>query len=309
MYNKNPKIVIVGAGRIAFSLLNSLMKARFSVQSVFSKNIVSAEKLAKKYSINHYSNNLSKVKNDSNLFLLTVPDNQIVSVANDFGKLNINFQNSLFVHFSGSLSSSALGSLKSRGADTASFHIMQSFPTKDFVPLENITAAIETDSDKVEKFLFNIAKKLEMIPFKLYKDDKVNYHLAGVYSSNFFVGNLLGAEKVLQNNKTEFPDFEKLILPIASTTLNNIKSKGLKKSLSGPIQRGELEVIKNHIEKIKNMGNEKFNINGKNIFLLNYICQSITILMMLEKNGIILNENQKTVYKFLGDEFQNLINN
>jgi len=308
LYYKQANIVIIGAGRIATSILNGLINARFNVQSVFSKDINSAEQLVKKFGVNHFSNNLSQVKEDTNLFLLTVPDNQITYVANEIEKLNINFSDSLFVHFSGALSSSVLAKLKNKKADTASFHIMQSFPTKDFVPLENLTAAIETDSKDAEKFLFSLSQKLGMKPFKLFKDDKINYHLAGVYSSNFFVGNLLGAEKVLQENKTNYPNYENLILPIVSTTLNNIKSKGLDNSLSGPIQRGELEVIKKHIEKLKESRQDEFYVAGKNIFLLNYLCQSITILKILKIKKTKLNDKQKKVYNYLVDEFSVLIN-
>ena len=309
MYYKQANIVIIGAGRIAVSILNGLINAQLNIQSVISKKVNSAEQLAKKFSVEHYSNNLSQIKEDANLFLLTVPDNQILSVAVQIEKLNVNFQDSLFVHFSGALSSSILDDLKNKGAATASFHIMQSFPTKNIVKLNNLTVAVETDSEKSEKFLFFLADKLKMNPFKLFKEDKVNYHLSGVYSSNFFVGNLLSANSVIQDNKTDYPNFDELILPIVTTTLNNIKLKGLDGSLSGPIQRGELEVIKKHIEKLKNTDNKKFYIDDKNIFLLNYVCQSITILMMLANNGTELNDNQKKLYNFLINEFQALIKN
>lgn len=309
MYYKQANIVIIGAGRIAVSILNGLINAQLNIQSVISKKVNSAEQLAKKFSVEHYSNNLFQIKEDTNLFLLTVPDNQILSVAVQIEKLNVNFQDSLFVHFSGALSSSILDDLKNKGAATASFHIMQSFPTKNIIELNNLTAAVETDSEKAEKYLFFLADKLKMNPFKLFKEDKVNYHLAGVYSSNFFVGNLLSANSVIQDNKTDYPNFDELILPIVTTTLNNIKLKGLDGSLSGPIQRGELEVIKKHIEKLKNTDNKKFYIDDKNIFLLNYVCQSITILMMLANNGTELNDNQKKLYNFLINEFQALIKN
>ena len=104
-------------------------------------------------------------------------------------------------------------------------------------------------------------------------------------------------------------NFNDLILPIVSTTLNNIKSKGLENSLSGPVQRGELEVIKKHIKKLKESRQDEFYVDGKNIFLLNYICQSITILMLLENRGTKLHKNQKKVYDFLIDEFRTIINN
>jgi len=309
LYVKNPNIVIIGAGRIASSLLNGLIKSNFNVVSVFSKNINSAKLLAEKYSINNYSNNISEINETSNLFLLTVPDNQIELTAQELCKSDINFSDSLFVHFSGALSFSVLDKLKCKNSDTASFHIMQSFPTKDVVPLKGLTASIETDSKKAENFLFSLAEKLEMNAFKLFKEEKVNYHLAGVYSSNFFVGNLLSADNLLKDKKTKFPEFGEMILPIVTTTLNNVKTKGIKKSLSGPMQRGELEVIKKHIKKIKDINSEKFYVDGKNIFLFNYITQSLTVLKLLENDVSGLNDNQKKVYDYLVEEFNFLINN
>ena len=142
MYYKQANIVIIGAGRIAVSILNGLINAQLNIQSVISKKVNSAEQLAKKFSVEHYSNNLFQIKEDTNLFLLTVPDNQILSVAVQIEKLNVNFQDSLFVHFSGALSSSILDDLKNKGAATASFHIMQSFPTKNIIELNNLTSAV-----------------------------------------------------------------------------------------------------------------------------------------------------------------------
>lgn len=307
MYTNKEKIAVIGAGRLAYSLINALVNSNYNIHSVFSKNLKSADKSANKFSIKNFSNDLNDISDEINLFFLTVPDNQIQILAKQIEKLNVNFKGKLFVHFSGALSSDELYVLKENGADTASLHIMQSFPSKEVVPFNNLTAAIETDNKKAENFLFQLAEKIKLKPFKLLKEDKINYHLSGVFSSNLFVGNLFSASEVMNINNSNYPEFDQLNLPIVKTTIDNIEKNGLDNSLSGPLQRGEVEVIKKHIEKLKSKTNKSFNVEGKNIFLLNYICQSITILKILEnkKNGI--DQKQKDILAFLIAEFNKII--
>jgi len=307
LHAEKEKIAIIGAGKIAYSLTNALVKSNFNIQSVFSKNQKSAEDLAEIFGIKNFSNDLNDISEDINIFFLTIPDNQIQNTARQISELKINFNGKLFVHFSGALSSDELEVLKEKGSDTASFHIMQSFPSKRVVNFNNLTAAIESDSKIAEKYLFGLSEKINLKPFQLLKEDKINYHLSGVFSSNLFVGNLFSASEVMNLNNSNYPEFNQLNLPIVKTTIDNIKKNGLDNSLSGPLQRGEVEVIKKHIENLKSKTDNSFNVEGKNIFLLNYICQSITILKMLEnkKNGI--NQNQKDILNLLIVEFNEII--
>jgi len=306
LYNHKEKIAVIGAGRIAYSLTNALVKSNFNIHSVYSLNKKSAKELAEKFGIKNYSNDLNDISEDVNIYFLTVPDNQILNVAFQFEKLDINFNDKLFVHFSGALSSDELNVLKEKRAEIASLHIMQSFPSKEVISFKNLTAAIETNNKKTEKFLFGLAEKIKLKPFKLFKEDKINYHLTGVYSSNFFVGNLFSANEIIDKNNSNYPNFDQLTLPIIKTTLSNIEQNGLDNSLSGPLQRGEVEVIKKHIEKLKASMNKNFNIEGKNIFLLNYICQSITILKILGNKKRGINQSQKNILNLLIDEFNEI---
>jgi predicted dinucleotide-binding enzyme len=74
-------IVIIGAGKLAYSLTNALAKSGYNVQSVISKKLSSSKSLANMFSIPHHSNSLSNIPKEVEIFLLTVPDGEIKKVA------------------------------------------------------------------------------------------------------------------------------------------------------------------------------------------------------------------------------------
>ena len=128
MFSLKSEIVVIGAGRVSYSLVSALVKSGLKVSSIISKRTSSAKALASKFKIKNYSSDFESILPDAKIFFLTVPDNQILSVAKKLSELNLDFRNSLFVHLSGAEDASVLKILQKKKAVVASFHIMQSFP-------------------------------------------------------------------------------------------------------------------------------------------------------------------------------------
>ncbi|MHB1686630.1 MAG: Rossmann-like and DUF2520 domain-containing protein [Ignavibacteriaceae bacterium] len=297
-----PNIAIIGAGKIAFSLTNSLIHSGYKVAIVISKNISSAKKLAGKFQIKPYSDKFQDLPSNCNIFFLCVPDSQLKSVSMQLSEIKLNFPRSLFIQLSGALTTSDLTSLQKKKAMTASFHIMQTFPSKKIISLSKSYAAIETQNDRAEKFLFRLAKKLDLIPFKLESRNKIFYHLAGVYVSNFLVGNIFSSQKLFDRTKSKRINFSNLIMPIVSTTISNVKKFGAEKSLSGPVERGDLQIIKNHISSLKKISNP----SEINIEALNYISQSLSLLTLVKQKNLKLNDRQFQIQKLLLEELKSI---
>ncbi len=114
MLTKQSRIIIIGAGKIAYSLTAALIKSGYNVSSIISKNKTSAEKLAKKFKIPFSSDKIKSLKKESQIFFLTVPDNQIKKTAQRISKLDLDFKNSLFIHVSGALDINELKHLRKR---------------------------------------------------------------------------------------------------------------------------------------------------------------------------------------------------
>ena len=287
MFSLKSEIGIIGAGRVSYSLVNALIKSGFKVSSVISHS-TSAKKLALKFKIKNYSSEVNNLPPDIKVFFLAVPDNQILPVAQEISKLKLNFKNSLFIHLSGAEDISILNILKKEGAHTASFHIMQTFPERKIITLKNSYAAIETNSKKVHDLLFSLAKKINLHPFKISSEKKVLYHLAGVYSSNFLVANQYYTEKLFNEARSGMY-YRKVFTPITEMTLKNIKQDGVLKSVSGPVARGDIKTVKEHL---KTLGNDR-------ILKSNYITQSLTLLELIKKRDKKLSTAHEELRKYL----------
>ena len=297
-YTKN--IAVIGAGKISYSLINALVKNNYNIHIVVSLRLNSAKKLAQKFKIKRYSNKLNDIPAKCSFFLLAVPDNQIKIVADKLSCLKLNFKNSLFVHLSGAHDISLLNSLKNKNAKTASIHIMQTFPTKRIVNIKNSFAAIETINKDIKNFLSGFTKSVGLIPFTLKSEDKALYHAAGVFASNFLVGNLFNSEMLFKESKIDNLNFYEMMRPIIISTLQNTSKDGTVKALSGPVERGDLETVKKHLLSIG--GKKKDNFN--NLSFINYIVQSLSLLNIVENKYGELNEKHKGLKKYLFKELK-----
>jgi predicted short-subunit dehydrogenase-like oxidoreductase (DUF2520 family) len=294
---KYNNVIIIGAGKIAYSIVPALHKAGYIIQSVISRNIYSAKKLAVKSGTRHYTDKLEEINIDKGIILLSVPDNRIETAAEELSRLKLKFNNLIFVHLSGALDISCLDSLKKRKGLTASLHIMQTFPSKKSVSIRGCYAAIETSSKTIEKILFELAKDILLKPFKLRSNAKPFYHLAGVFASNFLAGNLYSAQKAFNKTGNKNVDFYEMISPILYSTLSHIKKSGTVSALSGPVERRDIQTIKKHLSVLKK---DALKTNN-NSLLLNYIAQSLNLIEVAGKKHGNSEDNYNKIRKLLNE--------
>ena len=296
---RKEKIVIIGAGKLAYSLTSALLNANYSIVSVISQKLRSAKSLAQKFSIEHYSNKIQNIPEDVNVFFITVPDGEIKKVANKLSKFKRNFNDCICIHFSGIEDISALEALQKKGCSVGSLHIIRPFPSKNIVEIKNFPASIEAKSKAAISYLNQLCKKLKLNPHKIKSDAKVFHHLAAVHSSNFLVGNLSTAFSLI-NSKNNIP--QTILKQTTQSALNNVFKLGPAKALSGPIDRADFYAIKKHIEAL----NKKIDSlkNSKKLSLLkqSYITQSLSLLEVVKAKYGRLSENHLKIKKFLESE-------
>jgi predicted short-subunit dehydrogenase-like oxidoreductase (DUF2520 family) len=267
-------IALIGAGKVAWSLVPSLKENGYNISVIISRDIKDAEELAVEYKVESFSSELKSIEH-SDIIFLTLPDDQLQVVSDKISALYLNdLSSKIFVHLSGVCSSSELKSLSVKGTATASFHIMQTFPSKRRVSTKESYAAIETSDDYAAEFLFKLASDLGLNAFRISADKKAAYHLAGVFASNFLVSNFYAAEELFKSTGSEV-DFSRFIEPIVSNTINNIYKNGTLNSLSGPVERGDIKTIKIHIKALSTQSR----------LLKSYIIQSLNIIDIKKEQG------------------------
>lgn len=304
MKKKRTNITIVGAGKIAHSLSVSLI-SKYIIECVINRNLKSARTLAQKLSIKNFSDDLKDIPHSSDLIILSVPDDQIEKTSKKISKQKLNFTGKTFIHLSGSETIEALLSLKEKGSSIGSMHIMQTFPSKKNVSIKNCFAAVESDNQKTEKYLFGIAKSVGLKPFRIYSVQKSLYHLSGVFASNFLTGNIYASQKIFNSGDKKLRTNE-LLAPIADRTLKNIISDGTIEALSGPVERGDIKTIKNHLEDLKS---KWFNFSDKSLaklILASYLVQSLILLKITEEKSGRHSTEQKKLEKLLKTELKKI---
>ena len=293
------KIAIIGAGRIAYSLTSALLKEGYIVDAIISKKIKSAKALAEKFGIKKYSDDINLISKSVNVFFLTVPDSEIRKTAIQLSKLKLKFSTTFFIHLSGAEDISVLIPLKVKGGKTGSLHLMQTFPSNKIVNIKNVNSAIETNDDSVCKFLLQLCNSLQLIPFRIDSKDKIYYHLAGVFASNFLAGNLFNAQKLLSRNNIDEQKYFDILSSTIHSTLQNIKKVGPAKALSGPVDRGDINTIRKHISSLK-MNNSKGDYFS--FLFKNYIIQSLNLINLVEEKYGELNKSHQNIRKLLVQE-------
>jgi len=306
LFSKKSNILFIGAGKIAASLISHLQKSGYNVKGILSRTEESAAKYSSRFKIKNHSNNFNSITPGYKIFFLTVPDDQIIRVSKKLSKLKLNFKNSLFIHLSGTENLSALNSLKRKGAHTASFHIMQTFPSRKIAKIKKSYAAIETESNEAKKYLIKIAGDLKVIPFTLNGKQKSAYHLAGVFAANFLTGNLFSTERIMSEAGIKSVSSNRVMNPIIQSTLNNIKKSGPEKSLSGPVNRGDINTVKKHIKILKEISKKNDSDLSSKILYVNYLTQSLNLLEIVLKNKNKLNKNYNEIKILLINELKKI---
>ena len=153
-------------------------------------------------------------------------------------------------HSSGALASDELESLRLRGAAVASVHPLMTFVSGSKPPLHGVPFALEGDVAAV-RAARRIVGDLKAKPFLIRKQDKPAYHAWGAFVSPLVIALLATAEQVARTAGVSTNEARKRMLPILKQTLENYAAAGAAGALSGPLVRGDTEIVNKHLEALQ----------------------------------------------------------
>ena len=251
---KKKKICILGVGKTGSALAIELADAGYKVKYLVGRDEKVLGKVSKKIKGSKISFTLSQeILDKSSIVFITVRDAQLKEAVDEIKATGADVEGKMFIHTSGSVPSRALSGLKRKGALTGSFHPIQTFSGVSFKNqrlLKGIYFGIEGD-EEVKKFLNKAAKKLGSGVLEIVSAKKPLYHLASVIASNFLVTNIAVLSDVLSKAGINDVDAYSVYKGIIKQTLKNINRNGTAGSLTGPVERNDMETISAHVEYLK----------------------------------------------------------
>ena len=259
----NIKFGFIGAGKVGFSLGKYLKENNIDLNGYYSKSKHSAKEAAiftgtKKY------DNLEMLIEDSDAIFITTPDSEIQGVWNKINRLSI--KDKLICHCSGSISSEVFSNINNHGAYGYSIHPMFAISDKynSYKDLSQAFITIE-GHEKHIKYFKMLFTKLGNGVAVISKDNKTLYHAASVTVSNLVLGLINNGVKYLEVCGFTKEVAIKALYPLTEYNLINIKEKGVVNSLTGPIERGDLSTVTNHLNVIPEEDKELYRLLSKNI--------------------------------------------
>lgn len=176
---------------------------------------------------------------------LCVPDAAISGVAQWLANRG-GWKGKVALHSSGALTSNVLLPLRRQGAAVASAHPLMTFVKGSTASLAGVPFAIEGDAAGV-RAARRIVRDLAGQAFSIGKCDKVAYHAWGTFLSPLLTALLATSERVAGAAHVPAKDARRRMLPIVAQTVANYIGMGAARGFSGPIVRGDVEVVQEHL--------------------------------------------------------------
>lgn len=248
--NRQSKIGFIGSGRVAGNLAAALIDQGYNVEAVSSQNDTSARELARNLSgVTAYSSNQSLV-DECDVVFVTVPDDVIESVVTDMSWS----AGHGVVHCSGSRTLDCLKAAVGKGAMVASFHPLQTFPTAipSMTRLQGIGFAVTGNSGLVN-WLQQIIVSFGGINLAISDDSRSIYHASAVMACGYVVTALQHSLKIWERLGVSNEMALAALMPLMRTTMDNVQEYGVNAAATGPIVRGDINTIEEHLERLREM--------------------------------------------------------
>jgi predicted short-subunit dehydrogenase-like oxidoreductase (DUF2520 family) len=245
---QKPRVSIIGAGRLGTALGVALLQRGYSIESLVARRAQKARQAAVRLDAKPQvlaAKQLTSLR-PADVFLITVPDDQIAGVASQLTALEFE---ATALHTSGALSSEVLAPLHKRGWHTGSIHPLVSVSDTD-ATLDGAFWSVEGDAATL-RIGKAIVRDLGGQSFSIHSEHKPLYHAAAVMVSGNVVAQFDVALEMLMRCGLNRKTARSILLPLIASTVRSLQTKDPAQALTGTFSRGDVETVKRHLAALK----------------------------------------------------------
>ncbi len=241
---------LVGCGKAGLSVGLALKAAGWTVRGCMSRTDASSEKGAAWLDC-HVLAGFADLPPRTPV-ILAVPDQALPTADRAMAAADLDIKGRVVLHLSGGLPARVLHDCRMKGAIVGSFHPVMALtdPLTGAKRLRQAVFALEGRAGAVA-VMKAMAQSLSGRFFLLSPRGKTLYHAAAVTAANHVVALLADSEAMLLKAGTDaadtFPAFQSLVEGVVA----DVFSAGPVAALTGPVERADLETVKNHLQALK----------------------------------------------------------
>ncbi|QTN26969.1 DUF2520 domain-containing protein [Rhodoferax sp. AJA081-3] len=248
--NTLPTLNLVGAGRVAQTLASLWLAqgSSFAIQDVLTTSLASAQAACRVIGAGQAVAQIQAMR-DADVWMLAVPDAQLTACAQALAAVRADRKvaegrSPIVFHCSGAQGASTLAPLAALGWQVASAHCILSFSS---VPgaiqqFPGTPCALEGDAtacDRLRPAFTAIGAQC----FAVASGDKLLYHAAAVFATNFLPVLQATAEELWQSTGMPAHLIPALRASLLRNAVANITTLGPQAALTGPAARGDTAAI------------------------------------------------------------------
>jgi predicted short-subunit dehydrogenase-like oxidoreductase (DUF2520 family) len=239
------KIGLIGCGKVGTTLFY-ILKKNNRIMGVYDTN-KRHEKNAVK--VLHIKRNLPlhRICTESDVLFIATTDDQI-SHAYKRIKAYLHAKKYIY-HFSGLLPAEIFP--KTKNIFRCSVHPFATFPKIGIPPVRKHYILFIQGDREAREIAKRIFSKTNFTLHRINKSKKSLYHLLGVLSSNCVVGFVSAMYELAKRIGWKEDDMCTVVFPLIEETLDNIRKYDIKNALSGPLERGDIGIVRQHLQVLK----------------------------------------------------------
>lgn len=252
------QISIIGAGVVGTALACLAHRAGYTIAAIASRRAESARQACRMFGLDVAVDDPADAARRGDIVLITTPDDAIGAVCDALADAGAFRAGAVVAHCSGALGSDVLAVAKQKcGANVASIHPMQTFPTAAgaLSHFAGTWCFCEGDSQAVEVLgdLFTaMGGRVEQIS----SANRLLYHAAAVMACNYLVVLLEAAGELAKRAGIDRAQATQAMRPLIDATIENVNRIGPTDALTGPIARGDVDVVERHLAAIEDVSSE-----------------------------------------------------
>ncbi len=238
------RINIIGCGRLGKTLGKLFSRGGvFEIAGVVNRTRRSAEDAVRFLGAGSVIDRTEELPS-ADVVLLGVPDDAIAGTAHKLAATGIVRPGDVAFHASGSFPSTLLSPLSERGAFVASVHPVQSFarPAESVESFPGTWCGVEGDAAALA-VLTPAVEAVGGRPFPVETEGKLFYHAAAVIACNYLSALLEAGLRAYEKAGVDRERAVEIVGPLVRQTLENVLEVGPAAALTGPIARGDADLV------------------------------------------------------------------
>lgn len=239
-------ISFIGAGNLAWNLAPAFENAGHNIVEISSLHDESAKSLANSLYSTEVKSDSDFTESEIDFLFLTVKDDVIRDLA---GEVSAN-KNTILLHTSGN---TLMEALNPYNGPYGVFYPLQTFSKSYRADFADIPICIESYDPEVEKKIKRLADSISRNVSFISSEKRKSIHMAAVFANNFTNHMLAQSSEILKEMNID----PRILKPLCKETIRKAFELDPDESQTGPAQRGDLNTIREHLDKLNDWEDSK----------------------------------------------------